>query len=97
MTTHSFFEVALKITQVVAWLVAFFWVYQAFGVLRGLPRVPDLLQLPNPPIAPAAPALTVIVPACNEASDIAACLESLLELDRPVIGCQLRESHRLGG
>ncbi|HEX4651022.1 MAG TPA: glycosyltransferase family 2 protein [Granulicella sp.] len=83
MTTHYLFEITLKVIQVVAWLVAFFWIYQAFGVLRGLPRVPDLLQLPNPPIDPAAPSLTVIVPACNEANDIAACLESLLAQDYP--------------
>jgi glycosyltransferase involved in cell wall biosynthesis len=79
MTTHHLFEVL----QVVAWLVAFFWVYQALGVLRGLPRVPDLLQLPDPPIDPATPSITVIVPACNEAKDIAACLESLLQQDYP--------------
>ncbi len=79
MTTHYLFEVL----QAVAWLVASFWVCQACGVLRGLPRVPDLLQLPNPPIDPAAPSLTVIVPACNEAKDIAACLESLLQQDYP--------------
>jgi glycosyltransferase involved in cell wall biosynthesis len=79
MTTHHL----LEITQVLFWLVACFWSYQAVGVLRGLPRVPDLLKLPNPPIDSAAPSLTVIVPACNEAKDVAACLESLLQQDYP--------------
>src|ERR1700731_3738971 len=69
--------------QTIAWITAFAWAVHAVTVLRGLPRVPDLLQLPDPPSDPAAPSLTVIVPACNEAKDIAACLHSLVAQDYP--------------
>jgi glycosyltransferase involved in cell wall biosynthesis len=69
--------------QTIAWITALAWAVHAVTVLRGLPRVPDLLQLPDPPLDPAAPSLTVIVPACNEAKDIAACLQSLIAQDYP--------------
>jgi GT2 family glycosyltransferase len=76
---HSF-EIAV---QTIAWIIALVWVMHAFTVLRGLPRVPDLLQLPSPDLLPAAaaPSLSVVVPACNEAQHIAASLRSLLAQD----------------
>lgn len=64
-----------------AWLIALFWVWKAVGAARGLPGIPDLTQ-PRYDVAPDGnPSLTVIVPARNEAADIAACLRSLLQQD----------------
>jgi glycosyltransferase involved in cell wall biosynthesis len=62
-------------------LVALTWLWKViFGAL-GLPRVPNLL-LPQHNISPAGwPSITVIVPASNEAADIAATLHSLLNQD----------------
>ena len=69
--------------QLAAWLVALMWLGKSFAATRGLPRIPDLLQPVND-ISPAgAPSITVIVPARNEAADIAATLESLLSQDYP--------------
>jgi glycosyltransferase involved in cell wall biosynthesis len=64
-----------------AWLITLFWVWKAIAAARGLPRIPDL-SLPQYEVAPYnGPSLTVIVPARNEAADVAACLRSLLEQD----------------
>jgi glycosyltransferase involved in cell wall biosynthesis len=85
--------------QSLAWLVAFVWVGHAFSVLRGLPRVPDLLQLPTPPMDGSAPTVTVIVPARNEEQHIAASLQSLLEQDYPsleILAVDDRSTDRTG-
>ena len=67
--------------QLIAWLVALAWLWKAASAALGLPRIPNLL-LSEHNIAPAAsPSITVIVPARNEAADIAATLHSLLEQD----------------
>ena len=67
--------------RVIAWGVALAWVWQAVAALLGMPRVPNLL-LPQYDEQPEGePSLTVIVPACNEAANIAACLASLLDQD----------------
>jgi glycosyltransferase involved in cell wall biosynthesis len=64
-----------------AWLIALFWVWKAIAAARGLPGIPDI-TLPQYDVAPeGSPSLTVIVPARNEAADVAACLQSLLEQD----------------
>ncbi len=64
-----------------AWLIALAWLYKLLEAARGLATVPNLLE-PAYNVAPAgSPSLTVIVPARNEAEDIAACLESLLNQD----------------
>ncbi|MDW5267182.1 MULTISPECIES: glycosyltransferase [Acidobacteriaceae] len=64
-----------------AWLIAVFWVWKAIAAARGLPGIPDI-TLPQYDVAPEGnPSLTVIVPARNEAADVAACLQSLLEQD----------------
>jgi cellulose synthase/poly-beta-1,6-N-acetylglucosamine synthase-like glycosyltransferase len=64
-----------------AWLIAFAWLYKLLEAARGLATVPNLLA-PEYDVAPAGnPSLTVVVPARNEAEDIAACLESLLHQD----------------
>ncbi|GGG76331.1 glycosyltransferase [Edaphobacter dinghuensis] len=64
-----------------AWLIALFWVWKAIAAARGLPGIPDI-TLPQYDVSPEGnPSLTVIVPARNEAADIAACLQSLLQQD----------------
>ena len=64
-----------------AWLVAFAWLYKLIEAARGLATVPNLLA-PEYDAAPAgSPSVTVIVPARNEAAGIGVCLESLLGQD----------------
>ena len=69
------------------WLVALVWAVQAITALRGLPQIPDLMQMDEralPALRAAdgldrsAPDLTVIVPACNEEESIEATLRALL-------------------
>jgi len=70
-------------TVLLAWLVALAWLWKVTDAAFGLPRIPNLL-LPEHNIAPAgSPSITVIVPARNEAADIAATLHSLLAQDYP--------------
>jgi glycosyltransferase involved in cell wall biosynthesis len=65
------------------WLIALTWLWQSIAAARGLPRIPNLL-LPQYNRSPAGdPSITVIVPARNEAADIAATLNSLLTQDYP--------------
>ena len=66
---------------VLAWVIAALWVWKAVEAFLGLPRVPNLL-LPEFDVWPAGePRVTVVVPARDEAEDIAACLTSLLAQD----------------
>ena len=68
------------ILLVLSSLLALGWLYQAVAALRGMPSLPDLTLLNSSPLEPSStPHLTVIVPACNEAQSIAACLNSLLQ------------------
>jgi glycosyltransferase involved in cell wall biosynthesis len=69
--------------QLVAWLVGITWLSKVIAAAFGLRRVPNLL-LPRHNISPAgSPSITVIVPARNEAADIASTLHSLLAQDYP--------------
>ncbi len=69
--------------QLTAWLIAFTWLWKVVAAARGLPSIPNLL-LPQHDLSPAGePSITVIVPARNEAADIAATLHSLLAQDYP--------------
>ena len=66
-----------------AWLIALTWLWKVIAAAFGLPRVPNLLE-PKHNLSPAgSPSITVIVPARNEAADIAATLHSLLAQDYP--------------
>jgi len=66
-----------------AWLIALTWLWKSIAAAFGLPRVPNLL-LPQHDISPTdSPTITVVVPARNEAVDIAATLHSLLAQDYP--------------
>lgn len=85
--------------NVVAWLIALAWLYKFVEAARGLRTVPNLLT-PECDTSPAGnPMLTVIVPARNEAEDIAGCLESLLRQDYPnlrIIGVDDRSTDETG-
>jgi cellulose synthase/poly-beta-1,6-N-acetylglucosamine synthase-like glycosyltransferase len=64
-------------------MVALTWLWKVTAAAFGLPRVPNLL-LPQHDISPSgSPSITVIVPARNEAADIAATLHSILIQDYP--------------
>ncbi|HWZ51561.1 MAG TPA: glycosyltransferase family 2 protein [Granulicella sp.] len=85
MTAHHL-EVIETIAEVIVWITALCWAFHSFIVVRGLPRVPDLLLQPNVPLGlgpDPAPTLTVIVPACNEEAHVAAALLSLIAQDYP--------------
>ncbi|NYF80827.1 glycosyltransferase [Granulicella arctica] len=71
------------IFEAVAWLVALSWVYKLVEAWFGLPRVPDLLEGKFDRLPEGMPSLAVIVPARNEAEDVAACLGSLVAQDYP--------------
>lgn len=69
--------------QFTAWLVALAWLSRTLAAARGLPRIPNL-TLPQYDLTPTDnPSITVIVPARNEAANVAACLTSLLQQDYP--------------
>jgi cellulose synthase/poly-beta-1,6-N-acetylglucosamine synthase-like glycosyltransferase len=69
------------VVTVAAWLIAFAWVAKLAEAMRGLATVPNLLA-PQFDATPAgSPRLVVIVPARNEAANVAACLESLVNQD----------------
>jgi glycosyltransferase involved in cell wall biosynthesis len=75
---------ALQTTlQIAAWLIALIWLSKVLAAARGLPRVPNLL-LPQHNQSPTGePSITIIVPARNEADNVAATLHSLLAQDYP--------------
>jgi GT2 family glycosyltransferase len=85
--------------QLIAWTVAVTWLWKAIAAASGLPRVPNLL-LAQHNISPAgSPSVTVIVPARDEAADVAATLESLLQQDYPnlhIIAINDRSTDRTG-
>jgi glycosyltransferase involved in cell wall biosynthesis len=71
------------------WFVALVWLWRVLVWRRMLPRVPDLtrIQIGLENVPAALPTLTVVVPARNEAQDIAATLNSLL--DSSLIGLEI--------
>jgi GT2 family glycosyltransferase len=76
------YEVAYSL-QLIAWLIALTWLWKVIAAARGLPRVPNLLD-PQHNLSPTGePSIAVIIPARNEAADIAATLHSLLTQDYP--------------
>jgi glycosyltransferase involved in cell wall biosynthesis len=69
--------------QLTAWLIALAWLWKAITAAIGMPRLPNL-SLPQHNVSPHNnPSLTVIVPARDEAANIAATLQSLLNQDYP--------------
>src|ERR1700676_2294133 len=70
-----------RTVQVVDWVIALSWTWRVLAWRRMLPSVPDLTQTTglHPGQLPSQlPSMTVIVPARNEAENIAATLRSLL-------------------
>jgi glycosyltransferase involved in cell wall biosynthesis len=74
---------AFEIIEITAWLIAFTWLWKVIAAARGLPQVPNLLLPQNNLTPPGDPSITVIVPARDEADNIAATLHSLLGQDYP--------------
>jgi glycosyltransferase involved in cell wall biosynthesis len=66
-----------RMVQVLDWAIALSWTWRVLAWRRRLPLVPDLAQSDWPQAGPL-PSMTVIVPARNEAENIAATLRSLL-------------------
>jgi glycosyltransferase involved in cell wall biosynthesis len=85
--------------KLIAWLIALIWLWKVIAAAIGLPRVPNLLD-PQHNLTPAGqPSITVIVPARDEAADIAATLHSLLAQDYPnlhIIAVDDRSTDRTG-
>jgi glycosyltransferase involved in cell wall biosynthesis len=75
-------HLVLLSAEITAWVIAGVWGFKAVEVMRGLPRVPDLLLVPKT-LRKETPSLTVVVPARNEEEKVASCIESLLEQDYP--------------
>ncbi len=75
-------HVAAQIFLVLNWLLALGWFWQAIAALRGMRTLPDLTGAGGAALPALAagdgPALTVVVPACNEEAAIEATLRSLL-------------------
>jgi glycosyltransferase involved in cell wall biosynthesis len=69
--------------QLIAWLIALAWLWKAITAAFGFGRIPNLSLPQYNRSPPDTPSLTVIVPARNEAADIAATLHSLLDQDYP--------------
>jgi glycosyltransferase involved in cell wall biosynthesis len=66
-----------------AWLVALAWLGKLVETALGRGKVPDLTRPEYDRIPQGMPALTIIVPARDEAAGIGACLESLIGQDYP--------------
>jgi glycosyltransferase involved in cell wall biosynthesis len=81
------------------WLISLIWLWKVIAAARGLPSIPNLL-LPQHDVSPqGTPSITVIVPARDEAADIAATLHSLLQQDYPnlqIIAINDRSTDRTG-
>ena len=67
--------------QLAGWLIALLWLIKSLAAAFGLPRIPNLLDPQYNQSPQGTPSITVIVPARNEAADIAATLHSLLAQD----------------
>jgi GT2 family glycosyltransferase len=82
-----------------AWLIALTWLWKAIAAARGLPRIPNLLLPQHDLTQTGQPSITVIVPARDEAADIAATLHSLLAQDYPnlqILAVNDRSTDRTG-
>jgi GT2 family glycosyltransferase len=71
------------VLKLLAWITAFAWLWKATTAVFGLRRIPNLLNPGYDVSPPGEPSITVIVPARDEAADIASSLQSLLDQDYP--------------
>lgn len=99
----SLAQIATLVFAILSWGLAFGWLYQLVQWLLNIDKVDDLrrIYLPVSPSATSSdsPQLTVIVPACNEESSIAATLRSLLssvEISVQIIAVNDRSTDRTG-
>ena len=86
--------------EVVAWLIALAWLGKFLDAARGLPTVPNLTAREYDGEPAGQPSLVIVVPARNEAPNIAACLESLLAQDYlplRIIAVDDRSTDQTGG
>jgi glycosyltransferase involved in cell wall biosynthesis len=72
-----------SILTLLAWIVAVAWLWKAITAAAFLRRVPDLTSPTHNLTPPNNPSLTVVIPARNEAANITACLQSLLNQQHP--------------
>jgi glycosyltransferase involved in cell wall biosynthesis len=77
--------VFFRVAQVLDWLIALSWMMRVLVWRHLLPQVTDLTRTDYPFQAQTLPSLTVIVPARNEAANIAATLRSLLAVEGVVL------------
>lgn len=75
--------------QWLAWLIAAAWVWKAADVVRSVPTLPVLTGMEWDVVPERLPSLTVVVPARDEAENIAATLDALLLADYPAHGGRL--------
>jgi glycosyltransferase involved in cell wall biosynthesis len=86
--------------QVLAWSVALLWLWKAVTSSFGLRRVPDLTESKYDLTPLGKPSITVIVPARNESTNVAACLQSLLDQQYPdlqIVAIDDRSTDSTGG
>jgi glycosyltransferase involved in cell wall biosynthesis len=70
-----------SVVEIAAWGVALAWCARTTDALRNLPTVANLTDLERDVAPEGSPTLTVIVPARDEAADIAATLDTLMQQD----------------
>src|SRR5665213_1647578 len=70
-----------SVVEIAAWAVALAWCARTTDALRNLPSVPNLTGLEWDVWPERMPGLTVIVAARDEAADIAATLDTLIQQD----------------
>ncbi|HMF52987.1 MAG TPA: glycosyltransferase [Edaphobacter sp.] len=73
----------MMVLRLAAWLIAFGWLWKAVSAARGLRRIPNLLEPEYDREPEGYPAVTVIVPARDEAAALPLCLGSLFAQDYP--------------
>ena len=78
---YPLMQVAHTALAAVAWLLALAWLSKLIEAARGLPTVPNLLAPEYDRMPAGSPSIAIIVPARDEAPNIAACLESLRAQD----------------
>src|ERR1039457_6712504 len=84
---------------VIAWLIAFAWLYKLVEAARGLRSLPNLLTHAYDSAPERGPSVAVVVPARDEAASVAACLESLIGQDYEnvrIVGVDDRSTDQTG-
>src|ERR1700722_14677149 len=85
--------------EILAWLIALAWLGKFLEAARGLPTVANLTAHECDAEPAGHHSLIIVVPARNEAPNIAACIESLLAQDYPnlqIIAVDDRSTDEIG-